>query len=179
MAVEPVYGQGFFHVGWGVIFYTIIFDYYDPYGEYLRVLRDNRLRREEEDYIRSRMQGFLGSERILVNGRPVNARVDSVRLELRGLREVHSATIHVYMEYEPLQGTNVYEDYYEPDKAEYDYTVYWVAPPGGRILHVETPGRLELTAGGRIAVISVRRGTRLDGYEAVMFRLADRLGGEA
>jgi hypothetical protein len=170
-SIRPIYGQGFFDVSSSVIFYTIVFDYYDPSGDYARILRDYRARRDEEAYIRGKMQEFINEERILVNGERVTARVASAKLELRGNPHVHSAVIHVVMEYNTVMGTNVYEDFYEPERAEYDYTVYWQVPPGGVILHVETPGKVYYEDNRRIAVIHVRKGTFLDGYEAVMFRL--------
>ncbi len=169
--VRPVYGQGFFDITRDLIYYTIVFDYYDPSGAYARIIRDPRARRSEENYIRDKMQEFVDQEKIIINGERVSTRVASARLELRGNPHVHSAVIHLLMEYKSMPGTNVYEDFYEPERAEYDYTVYWQAPPGGVILHVETPGKVYYEDNRRIAVIHVRKGTRLDGYEAVMFRL--------
>lgn len=168
--VIPVYGQGFFHIARGIIYYTIVYDYLER-GSAGRVVDDPALRREEEDYIAKSMQELMDEERIIINGEEVRCIVDTVLLERRG-RRLHSAVIHARMQYRPRPGNNVYENFYEAEEeAPYPYTVYWVAPPGGRIVSVDTPGDVEMRAGGRIAVIRVARGTALSGYEAVVFRL--------
>jgi hypothetical protein len=168
--VVPVYGQGFFHVAQGVIYYTIVYDYLEVDPSIRETLLSYKRRREEERYIVKRLQELMDEERTLINGREVRPVVDAARIELR-TKKTHSATIHVRMEYEPIGGKNAYENFYSPTRAPYDYIVYWIAPPGGKILSVDTQGRVEYEADGRIAVISVRRGERLSGYEAVVFQL--------
>lgn len=176
---KPVYGEGFFHISPGVIYYTIVFDYVAS-REYSESLRDPRRRREEEEYARRRMQELMDEERIVINGRDVRAVVDYAGLFFRGGLERHSMVFHIYMEYDPIpDGLNVYENFYPASRAPYPYTVYWVAPPGGEIVEVEGPGRWRRLAGGRIAVITVRRGEWSDGYESVAFRLTHGLDGEA
>ncbi|MCE4609058.1 MAG: hypothetical protein F7C36_01580 [Desulfurococcales archaeon] len=171
MTIIPMYGQGFFHISYNTIYYTIVFDYYDKDGDYAKILMDPRSRREEEKEIKKNMQRLMDEERIVINGRDVRAIVDSALLEPRGHRRLHSVVFHVRMDYTPIEGVNVYENFYEPDTAEYDYTVYWIAPPGGEILTIESEGRVYYQANKRIAVIRVSKGTRLSGYEAVSFRL--------
>ncbi len=171
MTIVPVYGQGFFHISHNTIYYTIVFDYYDKGGDYVQILRDPRSRREEEKEIKKNMQRLMDEERIVINGRDVRAVVDSALLEPRGHRRLHSVVFHVRMDYTPIEGVNVYENFYEADTAEYDYTVYWIAPPGGEILAIESEGRVYYQANKRIAIIRVSKGTRLSGYEAVSFRL--------
>ncbi|MCE4625408.1 MAG: hypothetical protein F7C35_06045 [Desulfurococcales archaeon] len=172
MEVEPVYGEGFFHVSMGTIYYTIIYEYRELDDEAHRAARNPSMRRREEEGIAREMQRLMDAEKILVNGERVRCVVDLVRLEPRPERR-HAAVIHSRIDYKPLPGKNVYEDFYEPEVAPYDYTVYWVAPPGGSIVDVDTPGALRYGADRRIAIIHVRRGTRLNGYEAVVFRLPE------
>jgi len=169
--IIPVYGEGFFHVTWGTIYYTIVFDYVEETGGFWRRMRDPRERRREEEAAARNMQSLMDEERVIVNGLETRTIVDYARLEFRGDRYRHSIVFHCRIPYKPIDGVNVYENYYEADRAPYDYTVYWVAPPGGRIVSVEGAGRVEYRAGGRIAVISVRRGDRVPGYESVEFQV--------
>ena len=169
-AVEPVYGEGFFHVAWGVIYYTIIYDYRELDEKAARTVNDPRLRAEEERYIARTMQELMDEERIVVNGADTRCIVDLARLERRAPR-YHSAVIHARIPFQPVRGNNVYENFYGEEEAPYPYTVYWIAPPGGKIVSVDSPGDVEFEARERIAIIRVRKGTRLPGYEAVVFRL--------
>ncbi|MCE4601050.1 MAG: hypothetical protein F7C38_05740 [Desulfurococcales archaeon] len=169
MRIIPVYGEGIFNIAWGVIYYTIVFDYVDPTGEFWSYMRDPRNRRREEEETRRLMQEAIDDERTLVNGVEVRPVVDAAILHFRGSRRRHSITFHVRIPYSPIDGVNVYENYYEPGAAEYPYIVYWIAQPDGRIRRLETPGRVTYRRNGRIAVVRVRRGTKINGYEAVEF----------
>lgn len=171
MRIVPVYGEGFFHVTWGLIYYTIIFDYIDLEGEYYEYVRDPRARRMEERESKRLMQEAMDSERTIINGVEVRPIVDTVKLHFRGGRRRHSLTFHIRIPYNPLEGVNVYENYYEPSRAEYPYTVYWILPPNGKVRLVESPGRVAFRNRGRIAVIQVKRGTKITGYEAVEFEI--------
>ncbi len=171
--IVPVYGEGFFHVTWGVIFYTIVFDYIDRTGSFWRRMRDPEERRREEQAAAENMQRLMDEERVVVNGMDTRTVVDYARLEFRGDRVRHSLVFHTRIPFQPIDGINVYENYYEPTRAPYSYTVYWVAPPGGEIVSVESPGKVTMEAQGRIAVIHVREGTRIPGYESVAFRLRE------
>ena len=168
--LEPVHGQGFFHITRGVIYYTIVYDYLERTREARRRVVDPDLRRDEEEYIARELQRLMDEEEIIVNGERTRCIVDSAHLEARGPR-MQSAIIHTRIPYNPLPGRNVYENIYPETRAPYPYTVYWIAPPGGRIESVDSPGRIEITAEGRIAVIRVGRGVKIPGYEAVVFSL--------
>ena len=179
--LRPVYGQGFFHVAWGVIYYTIVFDYVEAGGgtSYWRRVRDPSVRRREEEELARRMQESMDEERVVVNGMETRTIVDEARIEFRGDRVRHSVVFHSRIPYQPVDGVNVYENMYGPARAPYDYTVYWVAPPGGRIQSVDMPGRVQYLAGGRILLVEVRRGEEIPGYESVEFRVPrPRLGWE-
>jgi len=166
--VRPVYAEGFFHVTWGLIHYTIVFDYVNNLGFWER-MRDPRERVREEDYARKRMQELMDEERVVVNGVETRTIVDYARLEFRGSRTRHSMVFHCRIPYEPIDGVNVYENYYEGGRAPYPYAAHWIVPPNGRILSIEGPGRVEYAAGGRIGVITVDRGASVPGYESVEF----------
>ncbi|MCE4620222.1 MAG: hypothetical protein F7C33_04275 [Desulfurococcales archaeon] len=165
----PVFGEGFFHITWGTIYYTIVFDYVDLEGDYYDYVTSHELEDKEAEEARRRMQEFMDEEKVIVNGMRTRTIVDSARIVFRGSRRRHSLVFHARIPYEPIDGLNVYEDYYEPETAEYPYTVYWIAQPCGKIRGVETPGYVDRLARGRIVEISISKGMRLDGYEAVEF----------
>ena len=169
--MEPVYGQGFFHLDASRgLYYTIIFDYYDPKMEYYRLLKagQDSLRAEEENLKRN-MQSFMDEERIVINGEDVKATVTRAFIEVRGDRRRPTIVFHVVIPFKPRAGVNVYENFYEPTVAEYDYRVYWILPPGSGFREIVSPGRV--TIEGNIAVIHVSKGTKIDGYESVVFEL--------
>ncbi len=167
--VRPVYGQGFFHASLeGRIWYTIVFDYIDEEREYARLLaRGGRAVREEEERLRSNMQKLMDEEEVVINGERVRAVVERAFIELRGSPVRASVTFITRMDYKPLPGRNVYEDFYEETRAEYDYTVTWAFPPCVRVLRVESPGDVDVE--GSMVRIRVRRGTRIPGYESIVF----------
>ncbi len=167
---RPLYGQGFLVVHGGVIGYVIVFDYEDEEMEYQRLLSSGGegLRREEER-LRAEMQSQMDSERVVVNGEDVRPRVVAARVEVRGDPRRSSATFIAEIPWRPRAGVNVYEDFYEPAVAEYDYVVYWVLPGCASLRSYEMPG--EVRAEGRVLEVRVRAGTRLDGYESLAFEL--------
>lgn len=117
------------------------------------------------------MQGFIDEEKVIINGSYVRPLVISARIQVRGRSDLSSATFVVEMRYRPVAGTNVYENFYEPDVAEYDYDVYWVMPPGGRVKSFELSGETSVSGDGRVLSARVRSGTRVKGYESVAFEL--------
>jgi len=170
--IVPVYGEGFFHVAWGVIYYTIIFDYVEKGSlEFWERARDPRERAREEAEYASNLQELMDRERIVINGYETRTIVDLARIEFRGSRRRHSIVFHSRIPYKPREDVNVYENEYEPSLATYPYTVYWIVPPGGEIVDAEMPGRLQLAGGGRILVVEVEKGTEVPGYERVEFRV--------
>jgi hypothetical protein len=168
--VTPIYGEGFFHVSLsGVIWYTIVFDYRDPGGEYWELLRIGGVRVEDEcERLRFEMQRLMDEERIVVNGVDVKARVLDAFIEVRGVRRRSTATFIVMIPFTPRLGVNVYENFYGGAVAEYDYTVYWVLECG-EIVSIESPGLIDIR--GSTAVIRVKKGVRIPGYESVSFNI--------
>jgi len=168
--VTPIYGEGFFHVSLsGTIWYTIVFDYWDPGGEYWELLRVGGVRVEDEcERLRFEMQRLMDEERIVVNGVDVKARVLAAFIDVRGVRRRSSATFIVQIPFTPRPGVNVYENFYGEATADYDYTVYWVLECG-EITGIESPGLVDIR--GSTAVIRVKRGLRVPGYESVSFNI--------
>ncbi|MDM7274972.1 MAG: hypothetical protein P3X22_002455 [Thermoprotei archaeon] len=169
MAV-PVYGEGFFHVSLsGVIWYTIVFDYSDVEREYWGLLREGGVRLESEvERLRFEMQRLMDEERIVINGVDVRARVLSAFIEVRGVPVRSSAVFFIVIPFRPRVGVNVYENFYGPAVADYDYTVYWVLECGV-FKSVDSPGSVSIN--GNFAVIRVKKGTRVPGYESVVFEV--------
>jgi len=167
---KPIYGNGFFHIAPGTIFYTIVFEYTDEDEEYYNMTVRGDIEREE-DRLKAEMQRILDNEKVVINGSYVKASVISAKAEVRGLRRLSSAAFFVEMRYRPMSGVNTYENIYESEVAEYDYTVYWLAPPGGRIKSYDISGDASLSEDGRLLTIKVRAGTRVKGYESLSFEL--------
>lgn len=163
---RPVYGDGLFLITPGGIYYTIIFDYFDE-GEYWQLIRSGG-KDEEEERLKEEMQRLTDQERTLVNERQVRVRVVRAFIETRGVRNRSSAVFLLEIPFEPREGLNTYENYYEPSVAEYDYTVRWYTWCG-HIASVVSPG--EVSIEGRVASITVKRGRRVPGYERVSFYL--------
>lgn len=167
---RPIYGNGFFHVTPGTIFYTIVFEYSDEEEEYYSLISRGS-EGEEEERLRAEMQRILDDEKIVINSSYSRALVLSAKAEVRGLRRLSSATFFIEIPYRPLSGTNTYENMYEEAVAEYDYTVYWIMPRGGRIKSFDISGEARLSEDGRVLSVRVRSGTKVKGYESVAFEL--------
>ncbi|MCE4599032.1 MAG: hypothetical protein F7C81_02410 [Desulfurococcales archaeon] len=167
----PVYGQGFFIVTHGLIHYIIVFDYIDEEGEYASLSSKPDLLAKEEDTLRRNMQELMDEERVIINGLDVRPRVENASIEIRENKGRVSVTFYTTIPYRPRIGRNIYENFYEPTQAEYPYTVYWIAQPCIRIEAIESPG--EVTLKSNIAIIKVNRGTKIDGYESVVFTLEE------
>ncbi|MEM1873652.1 MAG: hypothetical protein QXF57_03575 [Acidilobaceae archaeon] len=160
---EPVYGEGLFLVSKsGTIWYIIVFEYADD-EEYAEIARDRERKRAEEERLRLEMQKLMDEERVIVNGIETRCNVLRASISVSGNRSY--VTFISKIPFEPRRGLNIYENMYEPTVAEYDYTVYWIVEDG----RVESPGDVEILEG--VAVISVRKGARIDGYESVVFKL--------
>ncbi len=165
----PVYGQGFFHISLeGIIWYTIIFDYYDEEKTYYKLLKKGGSKLEEElSILRANMQKLMNEEKIVINGAQVEPIVEKAFIEIRGEPVRPSVIFLTRMNFKPVKGKNVYEDFYEPTKAEYDYSVTWIAPPCVEFVEYDGPGKFTLE--GNILKLHVRAGTKIDGYESIIF----------
>ncbi len=168
--MEPVYGQGFFTIGKGVIWYTIVFDYIDEEMYYAGLLeRGGGKLREELEMLRANMQRLMDEERVIVNGAETRAEVVGAWVEVRGDPRRPSIVFQSRIPYLARMGRNVYENYYEDTVADYPYTVYWSAMDCVEIESVESSGTVE--HGRRVTVIRVRQGEEITGYESVVFNI--------
>ncbi|MET1102001.1 MAG: hypothetical protein ABWW69_05970 [Pyrodictiaceae archaeon] len=171
-SLTPVSAQGFFSVDRaGLIYQVIVYHYYDP-EEYYAGLIHKPLEYEEEMLrLYSVMQELLDSERVVVNNVRVRPEVYSVSLEHRGDPREPYITFIILFKAPLHSGRNVYENWYEDEVAEYDYEVYWVFPPGTRIIEVVTSSEYQLLGDDNILLLWARRGDRTGGYERIVFEL--------
>ncbi|MEM0341017.1 MAG: hypothetical protein QW065_01720 [Acidilobaceae archaeon] len=164
--VKPVYGEGFFLVSRrNTIWYIITFEYSDD-EEYANIVKNENLRRAEEERLRIEMQKLMDEERIIINGRETRCEVLRATAFWSNGRSYVSFITRI--PYEPRKGLNIYENFYESTVAEYDYMVLWVVEDGV-IESVESPGSVELL--DNVAIIRVSKGEEINGYESVVFRL--------
>ncbi len=172
--VKPIYAQGFFFVGYGVISYYLVFDYSDPLGYYEVVTRDERLYEEEINKLWANMQEFLDEEEVLVNGVKVRPKVVMIDIGFRGSKRRPYITFAIRFKAPLRPGRNVYENKYAAETAEYDYVIYWIFPPGSRVIEVDMgPGDEDWDIVGKnIVVIYGYKGKRTGGYERIVFDLS-------
>jgi len=169
--LTPVYGQGFFTLTRGAIHYVIVFDYIDDEGEYANLMKRPELIAREEDALRRNMQKLMDEERVVINSLDVKPSVKKASIEIRGDKKRVSITFYTLIPFKPRIGRNIYENFYEPTVAEYPYTVYWIAEPCIRIDSIEGSGNVRID--DNIAVIRVNRGSKIDGYESVLFTIEE------
>ncbi len=146
---------------------VVVFDYLDRAGYYAG-LRGKRLL-EELDTVKRNMQGFLDEERVLINGEDAGPRVIDVRLGFRGDRIHPYLLITIVFRGSLRRGLNVYENIYEETVAEYDYEVIWVFPDSMRVVDAELDVPYTVIDDGRVLLFRVARGTRIGGYERIVF----------
>ncbi|AEM38590.1 hypothetical protein Pyrfu_0721 [Pyrolobus fumarii 1A] len=169
--VRPVHAEGVFTVGYRVITYYLLFEYYDPLGYYDAVLRNRRLLEEEVAKLHYNMQSFIDQEEVIVNGKRVRPKVVLVDITFRGRKTSPLIVFGVRFAAPLKPGVNVYENRYESETVEYDYVAYWMFPPGTKILEVDMDGEeWEITETGVLAIYG-RRGKRIGGYEKIVFEL--------
>lgn len=117
------------------------------------------------------MQRFLDQERVLINGKQTYPKVVAVDVGFKGDPSRPYIRFFILFLGELRKGLNIYEDYYEPEVAEYDYDVYWIYPLRARVVKAELGVPYRLLHDGRVLSFSVSKGTRVGGYERVEFEL--------
>lgn len=167
--VKPVYASAVFNVSKDGIFYVLIFDYIDPAGYYKRILSNDDLRRREVERLASNMQSFLDEEETTINGSPARPEVISIDIGFRGDQNRPFISFLITIDAEIRRGINVYENRYEPDIFEYDYTAYWIFPRSSRIIEVVMSGNV--TVASNIIVIRGNSGDIASGYEKIKFEI--------
>jgi len=166
----PIYAYGIFDVTYKEIIQHIIFEYVDPAKEYAKVVKDKRKLRYEISTLRNNMQRFLDAEEVLINNIRVYPRVIDVRIGFSGSYERPYIKYTIIFDAPLRSGINKYEDKYEPEITEYDYTVTWVFPKGSKVLEVNVGFQYEVID-ERIVVFYVNEGSETPGYESITFTL--------
>ncbi len=165
--VKPIYASAVFKVSRSSIIYMLVFDYIDPAGYYKRVVSSEDLEREELEKLANNMQRFLDEEDTMINGSPTRPEVMHVDIGFRGDQGRPFVSFIIYIDAEIRRGVNVYENRYEPDVFEYDYTAYWVFPKYSKILEVIMGGNIAIA--NNIIVIRGSKGDIASGYEKIRF----------
>ncbi|MCD6488576.1 MAG: hypothetical protein J7K21_05060 [Desulfurococcales archaeon] len=170
----PVFGQGFFYV-WhnGKIDQIIVFDYFDPDQYYYKVLNNKEMYLKEKTMLMNNMQYYLDQEKVLINGNRSFPRVKHVDIGLRG--DPRYPFIIFFIEFGGVfvKGLNVYENIYEEEVVDYSYIVYWIFSEGLKAVEADVGVKYELASDAHILKFFVRKGTRVGGYERIVFELLD------
>ncbi|NWG09294.1 MAG: hypothetical protein HXX80_03120 [Nitrososphaerales archaeon] len=167
--VEPIHAHGFFWVSRdGVVNQTIVFDYYDKKGYYASLLHKPDEYKQEMTKLFHSMQGFLYQEKTIINGIKCRPKLLTVSLDHRGSERLPCVTFPITFKSHVKIGRNVYENFYEEGKAEYDYEAYWVFPRRTKILEFESSMEYEIVA-KNILIVRARRGDEYSGYEKIIF----------
>jgi len=170
--IEPLHGMGFFLVREsGLIEQLILFEYYDPGEEYREITSSEELLEREKKNLSKNMQYFLDREEVYINGKRVFPRVIGVDIGFRESYKYPYVLFFIVFLGELKKGLNTYEDRYEPETAEYPYSVYWVFPLKARVVKADLGVPYSLLGEGRILLFSVPKNTRIGGYERIEFEL--------
>ena len=155
----------------GDIIEQIIFEYIDEEGIYEEILSDEDLRQEELKKIRRNMQAFLDEEIVKINGVEVRPMVFHVDIGLAG--SINRPFIKYLIRFagDFKEDLNIYENIYEPEEAEYNYSVIWVFPEGARIVDVDV-GVTYFVGPSNILRFYVRKGFKTSGVERISFVLS-------
>ena len=174
--MKPVFGYGLFSVSKeGEITESIVFEYFDKEMEYARLLRDEELLYDELVSLRINMQGFLDEEIVKINGIVVRPYVVTVNVGLSGSPYRPFINYIIKFRGELRPGINVYENYYEPERADYDYIVTWVFPEEAKVLDADV-GVEYVVRPQNVLTFRVRKGHLLPGSETISFLLPERSG---
>lgn len=169
----PIHALGLFIVNVnGDVNQIVIFDYYDENRKCaLSLMKASpiELRRLRERLI-SIMQDIVDEEVLEFNGNRVFPEVKHVEIVLKNHLDIVSIYYIIYFKAKLKSGVNIYEDHYEATKATYDYEAYWIFPFGVKVKDVVMNGEVRLLADNMVAVY-VRKGTRLSGYEKIIFEM--------
>ncbi len=170
--VKPIHAQGTFVVCEnGYVTQEVIFDYVDEGLYYWNLLRDEDRLNEELSLAATNMQSFIDEEVVRINGRRVSPNVVGVDLGFRGSESRPYLTFHIIFKGDLRRGVNIYEDVYEPEYVEYDYTVTWIFTGNLRVLKAYLGVEYDILADGRILVFSAFKGFNTPGYEKIEFKL--------
>jgi hypothetical protein len=168
--VEPVHADSFFSVSRnGEIHERLSYEYADPEGYYRRVIRDEKLLKNEVEKLVDNMQHFLNLEKVMINQERVKSRVDYCDIFLKGPSEVVSVVYLIDFAGRFKEGVNRIETWLEEESAPYDFEILWRFPVGTRILEVETT--LDFDIYDDIITLWAQEGDDVGGYERMEFEL--------
>ena len=170
--LTPIHASGYFRVTPGQeVLQVLVFKYLDPQGYYWGLLEtgDSRKIAEEKRILHTNMQSALDEERVEFNGFTTRPRVRTVWLEAPTASSAE-VTFIITFPARLRRGVNKYSNWYEEETAEYPYNVVWVMPDGSRIIGAKL-GAPYTVVGGNILLLHIPRGTRVGGYEEIVFRI--------
>lgn len=170
--LTPIHASGYFRVAPGQeVLQVLVFKYIDHTGYYWSLLEtgDGSRIREEKELLAYNMQASLDEERVEFNGHPTRPVVRAVWVEAPTASSAE-VTFIITFPARLRKGVNKYSNWYEEETAEYPYNVVWVMPDGSRILGARL-GAPYSVVGGNILLLHIPRGTRVGGYEEIVFRL--------
>ncbi len=171
-AVRPLYGQGTFVVCEnGYVTQEVIFDYIDKELYYWNLLGNEDKLNEELNRVANNMQSFIDEEIVKINGRKVYPKVSWVDLGFRGSENRPYIVFYINFKGDLRRGVNIYENIYEPEHVEYDYTVTWVFTGSLKVLGAYLGVEYDILADGKILTFSTYKGFNTPGYEKIEFRL--------
>jgi len=170
--IKPLYGQGTFVVCEnGYITQEVVFDYIDEGLHYWNLLSHEDRLNEELNSIVDNMQSFIDEEVVKINGKRVFPKINGVDLGFRGLESRPYIKFYISFKGELRRGMNVYEDLYEPEYVEYDYTVTWIFTGNLKVLRAYFGVEYDVLADGKIIIFSMPKGSNTPGYEKIEFKL--------
>ncbi len=169
--IEPIHAIGIFSVTRRLeIYQTIIFEYLDLERYYASIIDDFNKLEKELDLLAHNMQALLDKEEVVINGKKVRPRVIGVDIGFKGEPEEPYIVYFIFFKGNPLKGVNYYENIYEEEVAEYPFSAYWYFPLNSKIVNVEASGEAEII-GDNILIIRVNEGSKISGYEKIVFEL--------
>ena len=170
--LTPIHASGYFRVTPGQeVLQVLVFKYLDPQGYYWSLLEtsDKGAIEREKSILSHNMQAALDEERVEFNGKLTRPRVRAVWLEAP-TASTAEVTFIITFPAQLRRGVNRYSNLYEEETAEYPYNVVWVMPDGSKILGAKL-GAPYKVVGGNILLLHIPRGTRVGGYEEIVFKM--------
>ncbi len=172
--VKPIYAYGLFFVSMDYIAYYLLFHYHDPLEYYSTIMRDEKLFNDEIAKLWANMQEFLDQEKVIVNNVRVYPHVVMIDVGFAESRTKPYIVFTIRFRAPIRMGRNIYENFYESELIEYNYVVYWIFPPGSKILEVNmgSSGEEWDIVRGNILAIYGYRGRKTGGYEKIVFEIS-------
>lgn len=168
--VKPIYAHGMFVAcSNGVIAQEVVFDYLDQGLYYWNLIADEGRFSRELEMLASNMQSFLNKEEVKINSRRVYPRVVGVDLGFRGSPDRPYVAFYITFRGDLRQGVNYYENIYESEVTEYDYSIVWLFTGGLKVLKANVGVDYDILSDGSILMFSVPKGFITPGYERIDF----------